>query len=318
MVASAAELQALVRNLPLASTLYVWVLKPCVPGAPAFPLAAFTHDNSNATFSTDTVCAVWKRLWRAAAALNLHLMLHAADGDSRVRAAAFQLFLVQSVGERETLRVDHPLVKMCMLKVGPGPLDFVSFACDYLHIGWRLRLQFIHPERVLQIGPFMANWRWLLEISKSNGGHQVDLGLRYNYVSCADKQNWPATLWLADLRLERPERGAAPVVTPVSTLRDAMLREPAYWGAYLLIDFLHHYLRIFVVKGRSPAECVRDAAFCIAFVSWWHHSLSSGMLGKRPDGQPKVRRVGDVSALCAGLQRCACSLPFSHSAVDMT
>eukprot|EP00887_Chlorella_sp_A99_P002067 scaffold21.g2067.t1 len=83
---------------------------------PIYGLCAFTHDNSNATFSTDTVCAVWKRLWRAAAALNLHLMLHAADGDSRVRAAAFQLFLVQSVGERETLRVDHPLVEMCMLK----------------------------------------------------------------------------------------------------------------------------------------------------------------------------------------------------------
>ena len=44
---------------------------------------------------------------------------------------------------------------------------------DFLHVGWRLRLPFIHAEKYLQIGPFRMNWRVLLK--KEFGGHPVRL-----------------------------------------------------------------------------------------------------------------------------------------------
>ena len=117
---------------------------------------------------------------------------------------------------------------------------------------------------------------------------QVDLDLRYNFVNAKDKQNWKATLWLADLRLARS--GGVLVVTPVSTLRDTMMLQPEFYGNYLYTELMHHYLRIFAVKGRTPAECVSDAAWCITFLGRWQQSLALGRHGTRPCGSaPRVR-----------------------------
>ena len=45
-------------------------------------------------------------------------MGHTSDGDSRMRQLSFQLGLERSVGpEQAALRVDHPLMQMCMPKV---------------------------------------------------------------------------------------------------------------------------------------------------------------------------------------------------------
>jgi hypothetical protein len=63
-VKSLADLKIAATKRSLASTLYVYTLVPLVRGAPHIPIFAFCHDNSNDTFSTDLVMAIWKYIWQ--------------------------------------------------------------------------------------------------------------------------------------------------------------------------------------------------------------------------------------------------------------
>ena len=63
-VATVADLQAAAKERPLASILYAYSLVPLVRGSPHFPLFAFSHDNSNTTFTPKTARDIWKYMWQ--------------------------------------------------------------------------------------------------------------------------------------------------------------------------------------------------------------------------------------------------------------
>jgi hypothetical protein len=150
-------------------------------------------------------------------------------------------------------------------------------------------------------------------------GAPKSLGLLFNWLNTKDKQNYRAALALADIRLRKAKGGGSEAYA-VTTLRDAMqgayfrnasciapadclivpgfpliyhlpclaapAEVPEYWGNYLFTELCHRYTRIFVIKGRTPAECVCGAAFVITMLGRWKQSLKDQP--RQPDGSPKV------------------------------
>ena len=203
--------------------------------------------------------------------------------------------------------------------------SLVCHMTDYMHASWRLRVQSLQPDKTLYIGPFRISFLSHLRISEKltmvrshlcTGGAQcssasavaaarimwplpartalsmhaqVPLGMRYNYLNYRDKQNNAGTLALGDLRMRKPEGGGPAVVTEVTTLRTALRAMPEYWGTYMFVEFLNRYERIFTVKGRSPAQCVVDAAFCLTFGGRWRQTMTSDVA--------KAGQVSDIFPL---------------------
>lgn len=64
VVTSVEDLLQQLETRPLATIVYAYSLVPLIDGAPSIPLFAITHDNSNATFSTDYLLEVWKYVWK--------------------------------------------------------------------------------------------------------------------------------------------------------------------------------------------------------------------------------------------------------------
>ena len=58
------DLKAAATKRRLASTLYAYTLVPLVRGAPHFPLFAWCHDNSAATFGTKIAMDIWQYIWQ--------------------------------------------------------------------------------------------------------------------------------------------------------------------------------------------------------------------------------------------------------------
>lgn len=64
MVTSVQQFKDLVRKRGLATIIYVYTIVPLVGGAPHIPLCAFLHDDSNHSFTTDTVLTCWRYIWQ--------------------------------------------------------------------------------------------------------------------------------------------------------------------------------------------------------------------------------------------------------------
>lgn len=97
----------------------------------------------------------------------------------------------------------------------------------------------------------------------------VKLGLLGSDLDPANKQSYTGMLKVFDFALHE----ASASVTEVTKVRDEMLQDDEYYGIYLYVEFCHRYLRIFVIKGRSPDDIVMDAAFCIMFIGFWRRDI---------------------------------------------
>lgn len=63
-------------------------------------------------------------------------------------------------------------------------------------------------------------------------------------------------------------------VQVTSKLREAMACRPEFHGCKLLVEFYHRFARIWTIKERTPSQHVKDAAYCITFLGYWHKSIA--------------------------------------------
>jgi hypothetical protein len=62
-----AEFKKAAQERKLASILYAYTLVPLARGAPAIPIFAFLHDNTNRTFTPELLEKIWRYLWQVSA-----------------------------------------------------------------------------------------------------------------------------------------------------------------------------------------------------------------------------------------------------------
>lgn len=133
---------------------------------------------------------------------------------------------------------------------------------DFVHVGWRLRRQFLDANRQLSIGNLFITHVKLVS-------RAVKLGLLGSDLDPANKQSYTGMLKIFDFCLHA-ESGT---VTEVTKVRDEMQKDDEYYGIYLFVEFCHRYLRMFVIKGITPDQIVKDAAFCIMFIGFWRRDI---------------------------------------------
>ena len=57
-------------------------------------------------------------------------------------------------------------------------------------------------------------------------------------------------------------------------VRPHLLSDPRTYCSYLFVEFVHRYLRIFVIQDRAPRDIISDAVFCILFIAFWRRDIS--------------------------------------------
>ena len=70
-------------------------------------------------------------------------------------------------------------------------------------------------------------------------------------------------------------------IKETSHVRDHLLADPRDYGTYLFVEFVHRYLRIFVIQERTSRERVKDAIFCILFIAFWRRDIKIRQLANR-------------------------------------
>lgn len=225
---SAAELDALIAAVGIARTVYIFTLVPLVENAPHIPIAVIVHDNSRATFTERSVWHWWHVLWAGCAQHQIHLVGHVSDGDARLRQAVARGFLKWHMGKHPAITVDHHLVQLAapMAKALGCTVQYVLANIDWLHIIWRMRVQFLSGKRYLQIGHFGAHKGYFVRYVRGSG---QDLGLLHSDLDVHDKQNYEGCLRMYDFKVRRVK--TAIEVSEVTTLRDALATRPEFLGS---------------------------------------------------------------------------------------
>lgn len=72
-------------------------------------------------------------------------------------------------------------------------------------------------------------------------------------------------------------------VQEVTTIREKLEKMKVERGTYMFIEFAHRYLRIFLLQGQTPEQCIEDAAFCINFIGFWTRDIE--LRAKAAEGQ---------------------------------
>ncbi|KAK9841255.1 hypothetical protein WJX74_002633 [Apatococcus lobatus] len=260
----------------VATQFYVWTLTAMMPGVPHIPLCAVAHDGSNETFSFEVAASNWERIWQLAKAAGVKLLGHCSDGDARLRRADLHLLHWRMDG-LDALSIEHALVQLAAPKVDmsmAAPFCFKIATQDWLHIVWRLRVQLLQARRSLQIGSLLISATALTRLQKQC---KAGVKLLYSDLNSKDKQNLDACLRLFGFKKLHPS-GTQDARLPARTVEDTGIIEaldstPDYYGLQLFLQFGHRFMRIFVIKDRSPREHAADAAWCIAFVGYWERLL---------------------------------------------
>ena len=69
------------------------------------------------------------------------------------------------------------------------------------------------------------------------------------------------------------------------------MADPRDRGTYLFYEFVHRYLRIFVIQDRAPRDIISDAVFCILFIAFWRRDIKLRQLSNRYNLGPNTASV---------------------------
>jgi hypothetical protein len=252
----------------LATSFYMFVVIPLVPGAPYIPLFVQLHDGTKNTFNSNTIQDTWHATWRMCRTVGLNMVGHVGDGAAPFRRSVYDIMFRHIPTGAHAIVVDHPFIQLCM------PATFSDIDCcftagvvDYLHICWRIRVQLLSPNRCLMVlGLPASHSKILLHMRNPKS---LDLHLKLSDLDPHDKQNWDGLRNLFDFIVDK-RKG---VVYEKSTVRDAFRTGGDYYGLWLFLTFAHTYTRIFIMKDRQVIQVLEDCGFCLAFLAYWRKGM---------------------------------------------
>jgi hypothetical protein len=239
---------------------------------PYLPIAVVAHDNSKETFNQANVANNWSQLWRLLRAAGVHCIGQVSDGAPALRASVLSLCKPKKrILPRDHVVVTHPLIELAMIpEISGEVLTCKGCSIDWLHIGWRLRVQALSGSRTLVLfGRLIVNTDllWMLQKQSSHNrfAFASKLVINTSDLDASDKNNFGAMCKLADIKYHQ-RTGKAEAV---STIRDALGHDVDYMPLLWYVEFLHRFLSIFMVDTLSPSEVVCNAGYCIAFLGYW-------------------------------------------------
>ena len=276
VVHSIEELRAQFKVLPLAAYVYVYTWVPLLPNAPWFPFAVIATDNK---FNANWVWAQWRLIWKSCKELALLVAGMVSDGDSRLRKTDFRTnFGTNSLEDPSGWCVKvyaadlHALLYLTLPETSEGYILFAHQ--DYMHLAWRLRVQFLSGKKIWQIGMGLTTAiAHLTDLRDAKG----DVLLNGKDLDPHNKQHWPGVV-----KMFSPAVAAA-----LKARIDGPDKEAHLTGTYIMVVVFEKYLGSWLKdreEGRSPLDAIRDAACVLSFMLHWryyvnqHHSLSNNFL----------------------------------------
>jgi hypothetical protein len=134
-VKSKEDLLLINKTQNLATSYYLLVVIPLVPGAPYIPLGVQLHDGTKNTFNSASITNTWHEILGIAQKEGLHVVGHVGDGAPQYRKAVYGLMLRNTPLNASALHVDHPFIQLLVpMVIKDNPMTLVSSTVDYLHI----------------------------------------------------------------------------------------------------------------------------------------------------------------------------------------
>ena len=254
------QVQKVVDERGLANTLYAWVLIPMVEGAPQVPIMIEVHDNSKAYINHKIVRDTWGWLWQEFERVGIKVVGHTFDGDRKVVGGSLPEFIgTPSVRD---ITIDHPM--FIGLKVPVYNSLWLVFVVDCMHTSWRLRIQYLDPERMFSIMGLPANIAHLKTLEKD-----LDINLlKKEDYDHHDKVNWGGFLRMADLHIIK-----GVITAKEDGIRSKLEGHQDYYGDYLFLCLMHTYGSLWFIKGLSVRTMMKKAIWCIKFINLWEECL---------------------------------------------
>jgi hypothetical protein len=272
-VSSTSELIELVTSQGLATSFYVHHIVPIVRGAKCIPIVAQTL---SANFTHCDVLTWWRTLWLLCARYGIRLVGHVSDGDPKLRKNMLAATEGTEAGMAATT-IDHPLVTRSIPHIeGVGP---VCFTQDYMHVFWRLRVQYLAHDRVLSFGGVPTIGVTLsAEMIRDRGTLTgVQSPPNIGDLNPRNKQNWHGSL-----RLFGIDKGTGHAIPSDHSFVDRM--KSRSYPDFVYCNFVRTYMSAFIPYGPVGEESIEDyvtsvvtkCGYCIAFMGYWWHILSKG------------------------------------------
>jgi hypothetical protein len=265
------DLRLINENEKLATSMYLFVVIPLVPGAPYIPLFVQLQDGTKDTFNAASITHTWHHVMHLARDTGLHVVGHVGDGAAPFRKATYGAMFRECPDDCVDAHIsfNHPLVQLSMPMTFKGDWkSFIMCTVDYLHICWRVRVQLLSPSKCLMVFGLPASHSKIL-LHTRNKGHN-SLGTKYSDLDWHDKQNWQGTLRIFGFETN-PKTREVKVNTKVM---DAFKDGGDYYGLYLVLLLAHKYTGIFVLKNRPVQDVINDCGWCLSFLAYWHKSMS--------------------------------------------
>lgn len=238
-----------IREHGLATTLYVVCLIPQVKGAPAIPIVVDANNNSftasDVKRTTFHILRVLKKRGLCGSALG-----GVSDGDSRLRNWIFTLMFHLGAVADEYIRIDHPFIQLAIPWI--RAYGFYFQTSDWMHIAWRIRINFLSECRELSIGDVELNYR-KLDFEK--------LPLQKTDLDRKEKQHHQGVLRLA---------GIDSVGRVNSDIIEKVRREHPGIAQYL--TFLRFFLQIFI-STEPIASKLKMAGYVLAYLALWRRLI---------------------------------------------
>jgi hypothetical protein len=272
-VASPSELIDLVTSQGLATSFYVHHIVPIVRGAKCIPIVAQTL---SASFTHCDILAWWRTLWTLCSKYQIKIVGHVSDGDAKLRKNMLAATQSPEAGVVATTVV-HPLITRYIPHIeGIGP---VCFTQDYMHVFWRLRVQYLSHDRVLSFGgvPIIG----VTLPAEMIRDHEALRGVRcppnIGDLNPRDKQNWHGCL-----RLFGIDKITGCAIPSEQSFVDRI--KSRSYPDYLYCNFVRTYMSAFIPYGPGNEESIEDyvtsvimkCGYCIAFMGLWTELLSNG------------------------------------------
>lgn len=255
----------------LASMFYLYTLVPLVDGAPIMPLFVDWHNNTKATFNSTTVVDRWKQMHQYAKECDINLVGHVSDGAPACRSACLRtMHLKDKLGQPQLDRLvfDHPLIQLSVPKLSEAAIAYILTSQDFMHIDWRVRVQFLRPDKMLSFGGLPISHAKLWTAKRLDKEAYAKLGLRYKDLDYHEKQHNEGCLRLFDFVV-----GTDGTVEPKTAIRDFLHSQTDGYGTYLFVEFAHRYVSTFVVKDKAIEDIIKDVGFVLAFLALWEKGI---------------------------------------------
>lgn len=268
-IKSKADLMHINNSNNLATSFYLFVVIPLVPGAPFIPLFVQLHDGTKNTFNCESITHTWHEVQNMARKEGMNLMGHVGDGDPRYRKAVYGMMMREVPSPAMAISVNHPFIQLVAPKVFNGDNhSFITTTIDYLHICWRLRVQGLAPGRCLIVFGMPASHSKILLHMRKEGGKS--LNLKHADLDYHDKQNWAGVQRLFDFDVN----SKTGEVKTKSTVRDAFKDDGDYYGLWMFLTLAHRFTGVFILKDRPVKEVLLDCGFCLAFLAYWKKGMT--------------------------------------------